>query len=358
MSDEDLVVSHVAHLGLIRLNRPKAINSLTLAMVRAFARALDNFFADSDIFAILVTGEGERGLCAGGDIRALYDARTTQGGFYKTFWREEYELNARIASFPKPYIVLMDGVVMGGGVGISAHGNRRVATERMRLAMPETGIGFIPDVGGTWLLTRDGAAGRYIALSGVAVGAADAIHAGLADIMIPSGQIPQMQRQLMAIQAAAEVDEILSGLAAAPEPGELEKNKTLLDRAMTGDDVKEVIGALQAENCGFARGAFSEVSRKSPTSLRLTFELLKRAATAESLQACLLNEFRAACSLLDTHDLYEGIRAAIVDKDRNPQWSPATLDKVDDAVIAGILQGTGDPEPIFRPWPARNDARH
>ena len=160
MSETDLLISRVGHLGSIRLNRPKALNSLTLGMVRDFTRALDEFGSDAGVYAVLVMGEGERGLCAGGDIRALYDLPGGERNSFKAFWREEYELNARIASFPKPYVVLMDGVVMGGGVGISAHGNRRVATERTRLAMPETGIGFIPDVGGSWLLTA--MAGRRV----------------------------------------------------------------------------------------------------------------------------------------------------------------------------------------------------
>ncbi|HYA80273.1 MAG TPA: enoyl-CoA hydratase/isomerase family protein, partial [Methylocystis sp.] len=167
MSEEELIVSRYGRLGSIRLNRPAALNSLTLGMVRLFTRALDAFAADDEICAVLVTGAGERGLCAGGDIRLLYEARGVADHPYRDFWREEYRLNARVASFPKPYIVIMDGIVMGGGVGISAHGDRRIVTERTRLAMPEVGIGYIPDVGGTWLLTRrPGGGGAYMALTG------------------------------------------------------------------------------------------------------------------------------------------------------------------------------------------------
>jgi enoyl-CoA hydratase len=357
MSENELLVSQVNHFGLVRLNRPGALNSLTLGMVRAFAKALDNFFLDPEIFGVLVTGEGERGLCAGGDIRALYDGRETHRDCYKTFWREEYELNARIASFPKIYVVVMDGLVMGGGVGISAHGDHRIVTERTRLAMPETGIGFIPDVGGTWLLTRDGGAGLYMALAGAVVGAADAIHVGLADVLVHSDRISELQRRLMAIRATGDVDEILASFAEAPEPGDLQKNKNLLDRAMMADSLDVVIGMLAAQDCDFARRATAEILGKSPTSLRLTHELLKRASKAGGVQACLLNEFRVACRLLETHDLYEGIRAAIVDKDRNPRWSPSTLEQVDDAAIGWILQGSGDPEPIFRPWPKAKEMR-
>ena len=352
MSETDLLISRIGHLGSIRLNRPKALNSLTLGMVRGFARALDEFGLDADIHAVLVTGEGERGLCAGGDIRALYDLPAAERDSFKAFWREEYELNARIASFPKPYVAVMDGVVMGGGVGVSAHGNRRVATERTRLAMPETGIGFIPDVGGSWLLTRDGGAGVYMALSGASVTAADAIHVGLADLVINSGDIARLLQDLGRIESVEEVDLVLSNLARAPDEGVLERHKPLLDAAMAHDRVEDIIAALDGCDCEFARRAARELEQKSPTSLRLTHELLKRASRAESLQSCLVNEFRAACRLLHSHDLFEGVRAAIVDKDRRPRWSPATLAEVEDETIAAMLRGDGEAEPVFRPWPA------
>jgi enoyl-CoA hydratase len=349
MSEKEILVTRAGHLGAIRLNRPKALNSLTLGMVRAFAVALEQFAADHDIHAVLVNGAGERGLCAGGDIRALYDAREGKVD-YKRFWREEYELNARIASFPKVYVVIMDGVVMGGGVGVSAHGNRRIVTERTRLAMPETGIGFIPDVGGTWLLTRKGGAGIYMALSGVAVAAADAIHIGLADIAIDSASISELECRLASTQDARGVDAVLSDFARMLAKGVLEENRPLLDRAMLKDSVEDVIDALAADDSSFGRDAARDIGQKSPTSLKVTFELLKRAREAENLEACLTNEFRAACRLLESHDLYEGIRAAIIDKDRQPRWSPATLEAVDDAKVTAILRGSGDPDPIFRAW--------
>ena len=352
MSETELLISRAGHLGSIRLNRPKALNSLTLGMVRGFTRALDEFGLDASIHAVLVTGEGERGLCAGGDIRVLYDLPGAERDSFKAFWREEYELNARIASFPKPYVAVMDGVVMGGGVGVSAHGNRRVATERTRLAMPETGIGFIPDVGGSWLLTRDAGAGVYMALSGASVTAADAIRLGLADLMINSGDIARLRQGLERIESVEDVDLVLSHLARAPGEGALERHKRLLDAAMARDRVEDILAALDGCDSEFARGAVNELKQKSPTSLRLTHELLKRASRFESLQSCLLDEFHVACHLLHSHDLFEGIRAAIVDKDRRPQWSPATLARVEDETIAAMPRGDGEAEPAFRPWPA------
>lgn len=346
----DLLVSRSRRVGTISLDRPKALNSLTLDMVRAFARALDEFGADPEIFAVLVMGEGERGFCAGGDIRALYDLRERERNHYKTFWREEYELNARIASFPKPYVALMDGIVMGGGVGLSAHGNCRIVTERTRLAMPETGIGFIPDVGGTWLLTRNGGAGLYMALSGETVGAEDAIYVGLADVLIDSGSIPELRRSLFEIEAADEVRPLLARFAKEKATGPLERNETLLREAMPRERVEDIVAALKEEGSDFAREAALTIARRSPTSLKLTLRLLRRAASADRLETCLVEEYRAACNLLETHDLYEGIRAAVVDKDRNPRWAPATLEEVSEARVLALLRGDGAAEPVFRAW--------
>ncbi len=345
--EDQLIVSRERRLGHIRLNRPKALNSLTLEMVRGFTQALARFAAEPEVAAVLVSGEGERGLCAGGDIRALYELRDGDKTYYKTFWREEYELNARIAAFPKPFVALMDGVVMGGGVGISAHGNRRIVTERTRLAMPETGIGFIPDVGGTWLLTRKNAGGAYMALSGETVGPDDALHVGLADMRIASSDIPRLFEDLTGISRPHDVDTILAALVAPPGRSVLAEHADELARAMTADTVAEILEALRACGTEFSRKAAADIAARSPTSLVVTHALLKRARAARSLPDCLLAEYRAACSLLDGHDLYEGIRAAIIDKDRAPKWRPVTLADVSDAVVAAILEGRGDPEPDF-----------
>ena len=346
-SKDEILIARRGHLGTILLNRPKALNSLTLPMVRGFTAALESFAIDSDIYAVWVSGAGERGLCAGGDIRALYETREGGRDEFKRFWREEYELNARIASFPKPYVVIMDGVVMGGGVGVSAHGSHRIVTERTRLAMPETGIGFIPDVGGTWLLTRNGGAGIYMALSGAIVNAADAIYVGLADIAIDSASISELERRLSTIRVASEVDAILANFTATPSGGVLANNGPLLDRAMQQDRVEDIVDALIVDRSSFAQDAAREIQKKSPTSLKLTRKLLTLAAKASSLEECLTKEFRAACALMGTHDLYEGIRAAVIDKDRRPHWSPEKLEDVDEATVAAILRGSGDPEPVF-----------
>ncbi len=347
MEQAELLVSREGRLGRIRLNRPKALNSLTLEMVRLFTQALEGFAADPQIAAVLVSGEGERGLCAGGDIRALYELRNGDKSYYKTFWREEYELNAFIATFPKPYVVLMDGLVMGGGVGVSAHGNCRVVTERTRLAMPETGIGFIPDVGGSWLLSRAGGAGLYMALSGAMVSGNDAVGLGLADVLIESGRLSELTDRLLAIADADDVSKRLAGLRRAPQQSELMRERNALDEAATGQSIEEVLDKMETSPSAFARAAAAEIRSKSPTSLKITYALWRRAFRARRLEACLVNEYRAACRLLESHDLYEGIRAAIIDKDRAPRWSPASLGEVSDSMVAGILAGDGSPEPVF-----------
>lgn len=348
MTRPELQVSREGRVGFIRLDRPQALNSLTLGMVRGLARALDDFGDDPDIAAVVISGSGGRAFCAGGDLRALFERRHDDPDLYKIFWREEYAIDSWIARFPKPYVAVMDGIVMGAGVGLSAHGNCRIVTERTRLAMPETRIGFIPDVGATWLLTREGGAGTYMALSGDAVGGADAIRLGLADLLVDSDRIPELMAALSRVRRAEEVESMVAGFARPPGEAPLARHEALLDAAMTGDTVEAVLEALARDASSFARHAASEIAARSPTSLKLTLALLKRARTAPSVETCLTNEFRAACALLATHDLYEGVRAAIIDKDRRPRWAPATLGQVDEAVIARLLAGTGAAEPDYR----------
>ncbi len=351
-AQNDVLVSQSGQIGLISLNRPKALNSLTLGMVRVFRAALDRFGEDPEICAVLVAGAGERAFCAGGDIRTLYEVRHGDRESFKTFWREEYALNARIASFPKPYVVFMDGLVMGGGVGVSAHGNRRIVTERTRLAMPETSIGFIPDVGATWLLARARGVGAYMAFTSTAVEAADAIHADFADIAVRSDDLNRLRRRLEQARSAYEIDSVLLQYGFDPGDGLLRRYSPMLDEATAQDTVPSIVAALQVNHSEFAHAAAETMLRMSPTSLKLTHALLQRARRAETVETCLTNEFRGACRLLDTHDLYEGIRAAIIDKDRRPMWSPATLADVDDAEIEDMLRGDGGADPLFRAWSA------
>ena len=209
--EPDLIARREGAAGVIRLNRPKAINAVTLEMFRDIDKALDEFEADPAVGLILLEGAGERGLCAGGDIRALYESSKVKGDLGKILWREEYILNARIAKFPKPYVAFMDGIVMGGGVGLSAHGRHRVVTERTKLAMPEVGLGFFPDVGGTWLLSRSpGEIGTYFGLTGQTMNGPDAIYARFADAVVPSANLPPCARRSTKLRAGANSAEIES----------------------------------------------------------------------------------------------------------------------------------------------------
>src|ERR1700719_4129982 len=215
--EADLIARREGAAGIIRLNRPKTINAVTLGMFRDIDKALDEFEADPAVGLILLEGAGDRGLCAGGDIRALYGRSKTNGDLCKILWREEYILNARIANFPKPYVAFMDGIVMGGGVGLSAHGRHRVVTERTKLAMPEVGLGFFPDVGGTWLLSHSpGEIGSYFGLTGQTMNGPDAIYARFADAVVPSLNLPLLRETLTKVRpgtTSAEIKTLLDGLA-------------------------------------------------------------------------------------------------------------------------------------------------
>ncbi|MGV1954028.1 enoyl-CoA hydratase/isomerase family protein [Agrobacterium sp. 22-214-1] len=328
-ADAQVIVEKRGGAGIIRLNRPKAINSLTLPMVRDLFQALQRFEEDVGVSCVVLTGEGDRGLCAGGDVRIIHDLGKAGDPQVLDFWREEFPLNYRIARFGKPYIALMDGIVMGGGVGISAHGSHRIVTERTKLAMPETGIGYFPDVGGTWLLPRTpGECGTWLGLTGNAVTAADAIYAGFADYLVPSDRLDGLVQDL---SRAADTESIETAIAAhAFEAGEgvLSINRDIIDATFRFDTVEEIFAALSARQDVFSRETLEVLQKRSPTSLKLTLKLLRLGRESASLIECLEREFAAGTEILRQHDFYEGVRAALVDKDRNPRWQPARLEEV------------------------------
>lgn len=336
----DILTGTTGTLGRIRLNRPKAINALTLEMINHFQTALTQYETDAAVAAVLVSGEGERGLCAGGDIRALYDHG--RSGFGAKFFRDEYRLNAHIASYKKPYIALMDGITMGGGVGISAHGAIRIVTERTRLAMPETGIGFFPDVGGTWLLGHaPGEIGTFLGLTGESFGGADAIYAGLADHFVNSGNIPALIAKLSELPATADIESVRSvvqGFSTEVTPP-LAAHRTDIDLAFGHDSVEEIIAALDTSAAtAFAKQTLGILARKSPTSMKVTLRLLRAGRASASLEECLQREFDASHAVMNSAEFYEGVRAAVVDKDRNPKWNPPTVQEVTPALVDSYFQ--------------------
>ena len=344
MSDAPVIVTCEGSLGRLHLNRPKALNSLTLQMVRLLDQALTEFETNDRIASVLITGEGERGLCAGGDIIALYASMKAADGDAARFWAEEYRLNARIADYSKPYVAFMDGITMGGGVGVSAHGTHRIVTDRTRLAMPETGIGFFPDVGVTWILGHHapGEIGTYLGLTGASFGAGDAIYAGFADYYVPADRLAGLITALAALPAGvtgAVVGDAIGALTDPVPASVLAENRAAIDATFCAHTVEEIIAALEAQGTEFAQDTLKALTEKSPTSLKFALVLLRAARASSSLKQCLIRDFAAAEVMLNGPDFYEGVRAAVIDKDRNPKWVPATLAEVSmpllgDAVVA------------------------
>ncbi|AGM06052.1 enoyl-CoA hydratase/isomerase family protein [Amycolatopsis keratiniphila] len=316
-------------IGRITLNRPRALNSLNHGMVLAMLDHLEAWRADPGVRAVLIDGAGDRGLCAGGDIRAIYEDARAGGTASLRFWADEYRLNLLISRYPKPYLALMDGLVMGGGVGVSAHGSHRIVTERSRVGMPETGIGFVPDVGGTYLLSRTpGELGTHIALTAGAISGPDAIHCGLADYFVPSERIPDLLDAL----TSHPTDEALELIAEPAPPSALAGDAAWIDHCYAADTVEEILSRLHAGGDAAATAA-KEIEAKSPTALKVTLRALRSAAALPDLETVLAQEYRISAHALSTAEFAEGIRAQIIDKDRAPKWSPATLSEVDDRIV-------------------------
>ncbi|MGC5039862.1 enoyl-CoA hydratase/isomerase family protein [Streptomyces sp. DT190] len=341
-ADEPVLLHTAGRAARITLNRPRALNALTHAMVRRIDEALTAWERDPAVETVVITGAGGRGLCAGGDIRAIHDdARDGDGSASRAFWRDEYRLNARIARYPKPYLAVMDGIVMGGGVGVSAHGGVRVVTERSQVAMPETGIGFVPDVGGTHLLCRaPGELGTHLALTGARIGAADALLCGLADHYVPSDDLPRLLGSL----AELPVGEALAGVVRTPPQGVLGDRRGWIDTCYAADTVEEIVRRLLAHGDPAAKEAAETLLAKSPTALKVTLASLRRARALGTLEEVLNQEYRVSCAALGMPDLVEGIRAQVVDKDRRPRWSPASLTEVTDTDVQRFFTPLGEDE--------------
>ncbi len=330
--NEDVLVNVDRGVGLITLNRPKAINSLTHPMVNAMSPVLADWAHDDDIHAVVVDGAGERGLCAGGDIVALYHSclGPGKGKEARQFWYDEYLLNAQIGRFDKPYVALMDGIVMGGGVGVGAHGSVRVVTETTKMAMPEVGIGFIPDVGGTLYLSRaPGLLGLHAALTGAPFGGGDAIAMGFADHYVPHDALADFKRTVI----ADGIDAALAAHATAAPPSQLLAQRDWIDHCYAGETVADIVAALRAHEEGQANDAADLIATRSPISLSVALEAVRRAAKLETLEDVLRQEYRTSCASSRSHDFVEGIRAQVIDKDRNPTWSPASLAAVTTADV-------------------------
>ena len=341
--ERDVLLRHDGGLGRIVLNRPRVINALTHAMVERIDSALSAWETDDDVRAVVISGAGERGLCAGGDIRGFHADASSGSTASLDFWRAEYALNARIARYPKPYVAIMVGIVMGGGVGVSAHGGVRVVTERTRLAMPEVGIGLVPDVGGTYLLSRaPGELGTHLALTASSIGAGDAIACGLADHFVPSDRLPDFLDAL-----AVDVDDAVRAFGRTAPPADLPGEREWIDRCYSADTVEEVVERLRDFGSPEAKEAVELILGKSPTALKVTLRSLRRARDLATVEQVLAQEYRVSTACLRSPDLVEGIRAQVIDKDRTPHWNPLTLEEVADETVEAFFAPLGDRELVL-----------
>ncbi|OBG20894.1 enoyl-CoA hydratase/isomerase family protein [Mycobacterium sp. 852002-51057_SCH5723018] len=326
-------------VGLITLNRPKAINSLNQTMVDALSAVLTRWENDDAVRTVVLSGAGERGLCAGGDVVAVYHSARKDGVEARRFWRDEYSLNGQVGRFPKPYVSLMDGIVMGGGVGVSAHASIRVVTDTSKVAMPEVGIGFVPDVGGAYLLSRaPGALGLHAALTGAPFSGSDAIAMGFADHYVPHSELDAFAKAIV----DDGIESALAAHAVEPPPSELAAQRDWIDECFAGDTVEDIFAALRGHDAGPANDAANVIATRSPIAVSVALEAVRRAAKLDMLEDVLVQDYRVSSASSRSHDLVEGIRAQIIDKDRNPKWSPATLAEITAAEVEAYFEPVDD----------------
>jgi enoyl-CoA hydratase len=331
-ADHDVLIRRESCAGRITMNRPRALNALTYPMVGAIWDALQAWKDDPAVALVILDGAGERGLCAGGDVRSLYESRAQGADLARRFWADEYRLNALIGRYPKPFIALQDGIVMGGGIGLSGHARHRIVTERSQLAMPETAIGLIPDVGGTWLLAHaPGATGVYLGLTGRRMKAADAIYAGFSEAMVPAARLGDLTAEFA--NGERPVTGTISKHTADPGASELAARRAEIDAAFRFDTVEAIEQALAGMGTEWARTTLAEFAPLSPLSLKLTLAAIRNARTLPSLEAALEVEYRLTTRLFAHGEFLEGVRAALVDKDRSPKWNPPRLTDVTQATV-------------------------
>ena len=346
--EAEILFTRRGAVGLVTLNRPRALNALSLAMIRAMHRQLQAWETDDAVTRVVLRGVGGRAFCAGGDVRAIHAlARTGRSEEVDAFWHSEYALDAAVKAYPKPIVSLIDGLTMGGGNGISLHGSHRVASEGYRFAMPEVGIGFFPDVGMTYALPRlPHRAGAYLALTGATIGAGDALALGLATHHAPAARFDAI------VDSLAEGDSIEAALAAQadvpPPPGSVMAHRALIEACFSERDVTGILARLDAVAAGeagsseaaFAADTAALIRTRSPTSLCIAHLQIQRGG-AMTFAECIAAETRLAILLMQGHDFFEGVRAALIDKSGAPAWRPATLDAVDAAAIVAAFEGEG-----------------
>jgi len=336
MSKPEIIARKVGQLGRITLNRPKALNALTHPMCLMMIEALEAWRLDDEVKAIVVDGAGEKGFCAGGDILKLHNSGKAGDDEAWLFWRDEYRLNTLIYHYPKPYVALIDGITMGGGVGVSVHGSHRVAGDRTMFAMPETGIGFHPDVGGAYFLPRlAGEIGTWMGLTGARLKAADCVAAGLATHYCPTSQYDALLAALESADLGEEdaLEVLLEEFSGDPGDSDLAHTRGLIDAAFAGNRVEEIIARIEGAGDSWSAKQAKILASKSPTALKLTLAALRKGESL-SFEDVMRQDLRASSWCLKGRDFYEGVRAVIIDKDNTPVWDPSTLASVNDNDIA------------------------
>src|SRR6478672_7359901 len=341
MSDSEVLTRVESGVGRITLNRPKALHALNRDMCEAMTAALLAWRRDEAVQSVLIDHSGERGFCAGGDIRMIAESGAGDASEAKAFFLSEYRLNHLMFEYPKPVTAIVDGIVMGGGVGISEPAEVRIATERTTYAMPETGIGLFPDVGGGWFLPRlPGQTGVWLALTGARLKAADTVFLGIHSHYLPSDAVEAF-KAILAADPAHPAD-VADGLEADPGEAPVEANLEAIDRLFAFDTVEEIFAALEADRSEWALAQLAVLKSKSPQSMKVTLRQLRTGAALATFADNMVMEYRLGGRVVRSHDFQEGVRAVIVDKDNTPNWSPADLSGVTDAVV----------EALFAPLPA------
>ena len=349
----EVITNKDGGVGRIVLNRPSALHALNLPMCQAILTALTDWAADDSLHLVLVThSEGSRGFCAGGDIRMLAESGAGDAVKARDFFATEYRMNAAIKAFPKPYIAIMDGVTMGGGVGLSVHGSHRVATERTLFAMPETGIGLFPDVGGGWFLPRlRGELGTWLAMTGERLKGVDVAAARVATHFLPSELVPNLIGQIESADfsngAAEMLGEILKSATHAIQSGSFEPQMETINHCFAGDSAETIVDALMSEDSDWARKQAETIMSKSPETVKVALRQIREGAQLNSFEENMQMEYRIGWRKVCSPDFIEGVRAVIIEKDNSPKWLPATLKEVSEADVAKYFEPLGENELTF-----------
>ena len=348
---DDVIAEVQGRIGRIRLNRPAAIHALNTPMCAAMLAALESWRVDTRVEAVLIdhaaSPDGDpkksRGFCAGGDIRMLATSGAADGVEAQQFFHTEYQMNHKLFTFVKPVVAFMDGITMGGGVGISLPCRYRVATENTRLAMPETGIGLFPDVGGGWYLSRlPGRMGQFLALAGHRLDGAECLTLGLATHYLPAAALDAAKARIVADPAAIEA--ILADLSVGPPAAKILVHQPAIDRLFAADTLETVFAALAADPSDWARAQSALLLTKSPQTMKVSLRLLHEGAQMRDFAAEMRQEYAVGCRVVQRHDFIEGVRAVIIDKDNAPRWNPATPEEVSDHLINQIFAPLPDDE--------------